>query len=110
MPIPNRFRETRAQAIEVIAEDVLVQIRRHDHWFPELIRDYVKATRQLEKRFTRHRQKQVNTLLDEAKTELRERTNLVLDNELDTAIDFLIERIQYEDMMMEVFDGGGYSP
>ena len=81
-----------AQEIEQITEGLLTLFH-SDHWFFDHIRELIKAVELLNKRFTRHRQNEVDTLVNQAKEELRDNTELELDNELDQAVDFLIDEV-----------------
>ena len=74
-----------------------------DHWFFDHIRELEQAYFLLNKRFTRYRQNEVDTLVNQTKEELRDNTVLELDNELDQAIDFLIDQVGYYDYRQEVF-------
>ena len=91
-----------AQEIEQITDALLAEFQ-PDHWFFDHIRELEQAYFLLNKRFTRYRQNEVDTLVNQTKEELRDNTVLELDNELDQAIDFLIDQVGYYDYRQEVF-------
>ena len=91
-----------AQEIEQITEALLAEFQ-PDHWFFDHIRELIKVDILLNKRFTRHRQNEVDTLVNQTKEELRDNTELELDNELDQAIGFL--KIQKRPFLGAFLDG-----
>ncbi len=90
-----------AQEIEQITDALLAEFH-PDHWFLNLIREVEQAYFLLNKRFTRRRQNEVDTLVLQTKEDLRLYTVLELEKELDEAILLLRDQVVEFDYRTEV--------